>query len=45
MMREGAIIEEAALHEQYCRVITPEPHISEEMEEVCALLEECLRLR
>jgi len=42
---EGRIIEDAALHEQYCRVITPEPAASEEAEGVCGLLRECLDLR
>lgn len=37
--------EEAALHEQYTRVITPEPGLNEETEDVCALLEECYLLR
>ena len=39
------IIEEAAVHEQYCRVITPEPAINEEAEDVCALLKQCLDMR
>jgi hypothetical protein len=39
------IIEDAALHDQYCRVITPEPAINEETEEVCALLKQCHDLR
>lgn len=39
------IIEDAAVHENYCRVITPEPAISEETEDVCALLKQCLQLR
>ena len=39
------IIEDAAVHEQYCRVITPEPAISEESEDVCALLKQCLDMR
>ncbi|KAK9824634.1 hypothetical protein WJX72_011865 [[Myrmecia] bisecta] len=45
MVEEGKIIEEAAMHEQYCRVITPEPMINEETEEVCALLKQCYELR
>ena len=39
------IIEDAAMHDQYCRVITPEPAINEETEEVCALLQQCYALR
>ena len=39
------IIEDAAVHEQYCRVITPEPAINEESEDVCALLKQCLDMR
>ncbi len=39
------IIEDAAVHEQYCRVITPEPAINEETEEVTFLLQQCLELR
>ena len=31
--------------DQYCRVITPEPAINEETEEVCALLQQCYALR
>jgi AMP deaminase len=42
---EGRIIEEAATAEQYCRVITPEPCPTEETEDVCGLLRECLDLR
>lgn len=42
---EGQIIEDAAVHEQYCRVITPEPAINEEAEDVCALLQQCLDMR
>lgn len=37
--------EEAALHEQYTRVITPEPGHNEEAEDVCSLLKECYELR
>ena len=33
------------MHEQYCRVITPEPAINEETEEVTFLLQQCLELR
>ncbi len=39
------IIEDAAMHDQYCRVITPEPAINEETEEVCTLLKQCYALR
>ena len=39
------IIEDAAVHEQYCRVITPEPAINDETEEVTFLLQQCLELR
>ena len=35
----------AAAQAAYCRVITPEPAPSEEAEDVCALLRECLELR
>ena len=35
----------AAAQAAYCRVITPEPAPSEESEDVCALLRECLELR
>eukprot|EP00884_Botryococcus_braunii_P015280 jgi/Botrbrau1/2435/Bobra.0395s0056.1 len=45
MVLEGMIIEDAATHEQYCRVITPEPAINEETEDVCELLKQCLDLR
>ena len=33
------------MHDQYCRVITPEPAINEETEEVCTLLKQCYALR
>ena len=33
------------MHEQYSRVITPEPAMNEETEDVCALLQQCLDLR
>ena len=39
------MMENAALHEQYTRVITPEPALNEETEDVCALLKECYDLR
>ena len=39
------IIEDAAVHEQYSRVITPEPAMNEETEDVCALLQQCLDIR
>lgn len=39
------MIEDAAIHENYCRVITPEAAINEETEDVCALLKQCLDLR
>ena len=45
MLTAGQIIEDAAVHEQYCRVITPEPAINEETEEVTFLLQQCLELR
>ncbi|KDD76974.1 adenosine/AMP deaminase, partial [Helicosporidium sp. ATCC 50920] len=38
-------IEDAALHEQYFRVVTPLPSGNEETEEVCALLAQALDLR
>lgn len=33
------------MHDQYCRVITPEPIPTEETEEVCYLLRQALDLR
>ena len=42
---EGRIIEDAALHEQYAKVITPEPSPTEETEEVCWLLHQALEAR
>ncbi|KAL4437014.1 hypothetical protein ABPG75_004153 [Micractinium tetrahymenae] len=45
MATEGRIIEDAAMHEQYVRVITPEPAPTEETEEVCYLLRQCLDMR
>ena len=39
------ILEEAALHEQYTRVISMEPALNEETEDVCALIKECSDLR
>ncbi|KAG7671780.1 hypothetical protein Ndes2526B_g07318 [Nannochloris sp. 'desiccata'] len=42
---EGRIIEDAALHEQYSRVILPEPASSEETEEVSWLLQRALDAR
>ena len=42
---EGRIIEDAALHEQYSRVILPEPASNEETEEVCWLLQRALDAR
>jgi hypothetical protein len=42
---EGRIIEDAALHEQYARVITPEAAPTEETEEVCWLLQRALDAR
>jgi len=42
---EGRIIEDAALHEQYSRVILPEPASSEETEEVAWLLQRALDAR
>ena len=39
------IIEDAAVHDNYCRVITPEPAINEETEDVCQDLQACLNLR
>ncbi|KAL4432444.1 hypothetical protein ABPG77_001743 [Micractinium sp. CCAP 211/92] len=45
MATEGRIIEDAAMHEQYVRVITPEPVPTEETEEVCYLLRQCLDMR
>ena len=45
MVMHAQIIEDAAVHEQYSRVITPEPAMNEETEDVCALLQQCLDLR
>ncbi|KAK9901310.1 hypothetical protein WJX75_005763 [Coccomyxa subellipsoidea] len=45
LVLEGKIIEDAAVHEQYSRVITPEPAMNEETEDVCALLQQCLDIR
>lgn len=42
---EGRMIEDAALHEQYSKVILPEPLATEETEEVCWLLQRALDLR
>jgi hypothetical protein len=42
---EGRLVEDAALHEQYSRVVTPEGPPSEETEEVCSLLARALDLR
>lgn len=39
------IIEDAALHDQYCRVITPEPALNEEQEDVCTQLKDAVQLR
>ena len=39
------ILEEAALHERYTRVISTEPALNDETEDVCALLKECIDLR
>ena len=33
------------MFDDYCRVITPENLLTEESEEVCAMLVECLELR
>jgi hypothetical protein len=43
--QSAQMMESAALHEQYTRVITPEPALNEETEDVCALLKECYDLR
>lgn len=43
--RVRQILEEAALHEQYTRVISMEPALNEETEDVCALIKECADLR
>jgi hypothetical protein len=40
-----AIEQAATLYDDYCRVITPENLLTEESEEVCAMLVECLELR
>lgn len=45
MANEGRAIEDAAIHESYCRVITPEPLPNEEQEEVCFLLAQALDMR
>ena len=33
------------MQDQYCRVVTPEPAVNEETEEVCTLLKQCYDLR
>ncbi|GMH37954.1 hypothetical protein BSKO_05838 [Bryopsis sp. KO-2023] len=45
IMDRGKAIEEAALVEDYCRVITPETQLTEEYEDVCLTVVECLTLR
>eukprot|EP00887_Chlorella_sp_A99_P005265 scaffold1.g5265.t1 len=45
MANEGRLIEDAAMHENYVRVITPEAAPNEETEEVCALLRQAVDLR
>ncbi|PSC67241.1 AMP deaminase isoform A [Micractinium conductrix] len=45
MASEGRIIEDAAMHEAYVRVITPEPAPTEETEEVSSLLKQSLDMR
>lgn len=42
---EGRIIEDAALHEQYSRVITPEMPPTEETEDVCFMLRKAMEER
>lgn len=39
------MIEDAAMHEAYVRVITPEHSPSEETEDVCFMLQEAMELR
>lgn len=45
MAHEGKMIEDAAMHEAYVRVITPEHSPSEETEDVCYMLQEAMELR
>jgi hypothetical protein len=40
-----AIEAAAVLYDDYCRVITPENLLTEESEEVCAMLLQCMELR
>ena len=40
-----AIEQAAVLYDDYCRVITPENLLTDESEEVCTMLMECLELR
>lgn len=40
-----AIEQAAVLYDDYCRVITPENLLTDESEEVCAMLLECMELR
>ena len=40
-----AIEQAASQFEDYCRVVTPEHAPTEESEEVCAMLMECLEMR
>jgi hypothetical protein len=42
---EGRIIEDAALHEQYSRVITPEMPPTEETEDVCFMIKKAMEER
>jgi hypothetical protein len=43
--RQKAIEAAAVLYDDYCRVITPENLLTEESEEVCAMLLQCMELR
>jgi len=45
MMQKGKIIEDMAVNDQYSRVLTPDMQPTEEQEEVCAHLKQCLELR
>ena len=42
---EGRVIEDAAIHDSYARVITPEAPPNEEQEEVCYLLSQAIDMR
>uniref|UniRef100_A0A7S1T255 AMP deaminase n=1 Tax=Tetraselmis chuii TaxID=63592 RepID=A0A7S1T255_9CHLO len=45
IVNQGKAIEDAAMQEHYSRVLTPETQPTEEQEEVCAMLKDCLDMR